>query len=80
MKHYEARLHKFRYLSAQLDKVGLDKLSDDELSDEDKEKILSARGTEGKRIMEERLDKQRRKTEKIHADLEQRILARHSEL
>ncbi|CAL4110299.1 unnamed protein product, partial [Meganyctiphanes norvegica] len=73
LKHYEHRLLKVRTLAGQMSALkdrGLDGL-------EKEEKLHS---TEGQRILEERISKQKRKVDKLHEDLEMRILQRHSEL
>ncbi|KAL7643090.1 UNVERIFIED_CONTAM: hypothetical protein RMT77_006380 [Armadillidium vulgare] len=80
LKHYEQRLYKLSYLTLELNKISLGKFDSESLTEEDKDKILNASETEGRRILEERLKKQKRKAEKLHEDLELRILARHSEL
>lgn len=48
-----------------------------ERAGDDIEKLQS---TEGQRIMQERLAQQQRKIEKLHEDLEMRIVQRHLEL
>lgn len=70
MKHYEHRLLKVRHMTGQLSVL-------QERAGDDIEKLQS---TEGQRIMQERLTKQQRKVEKLHEDLEMRILQRHLEL
>lgn len=70
LKHYEHRLLKVRHMTGQLN-VLQDRVSDD---------IEKMQSTEGQRIMQERLTKQQRKVDKLHEDLEMRILQRHLEL
>ncbi|KAG7174057.1 alpha-2-macroglobulin receptor-associated protein-like [Homarus americanus] len=70
LKHYEHRLLKVRHMTGQMSVL-------QERAGDDIEKLQS---TEGQRIMQERLTKQQRKVEKLHEDLEMRILQRHLEL
>lgn len=70
LKHYEHRLLKVRHMSGQLGLL-------EARAGDDIEKLQS---TEGQRIMQERLAKQQRKVDKLHEDLEMRILQRHLEL
>ena len=69
------------HLDTELKKISLDKFEDDEhLDEEDREKIRRSIDTEGKNILEERLQKNIRKTEKMHEHLERKIMTRHGEL
>nr|XP_045613040.1 alpha-2-macroglobulin receptor-associated protein-like [Procambarus clarkii] len=70
LKHYEHRLLKVRHMTGQINVL-------QERAGDDIEKLQS---TEGQRIIQERLVKQQRKVEKLHEDLEMRILQRHLEL
>nr|XP_053632752.1 alpha-2-macroglobulin receptor-associated protein-like [Cherax quadricarinatus] len=70
LKHYEHRLLKVRHLTGQMNVL-------QERAGDDIEKFQS---TEGQRVLQERLAKQQRKVEKLHEDLEMRILQRHLEL
>ncbi|KAK7066466.1 Low-density lipoprotein particle receptor binding [Halocaridina rubra] len=70
LKHYEHRLLKVRHMSGQLE-------FQKTRSGEDLEKLETS---EGQRVIGERLSKQKRKVEKLHEDLEMRILQRHLEL
>ncbi|XP_064105454.1 alpha-2-macroglobulin receptor-associated protein-like [Macrobrachium nipponense] len=70
LKHYEHRLLKVRHMTGQLNVLQA-------RAGDDIEKLQSS---EGKRLMEERVAKQQRKVDKLHEDLEMRILQRHLEL
>lgn len=70
LKHYEHRLLKVRHMTGQLNLL-------QGRAGDDLEKMQTS---EGQRLMEERLTKQRRKVEKLHEDLEMRIIQRHMEL
>lgn len=80
LKHYEHRLLKVRHLTGQMNAVkdrGLDGAVKDRGLDGLEKELHS---TEGQRILQERISKQKRKVDKLHEDLEMRILQRHSEL
>ncbi|XP_068215445.1 alpha-2-macroglobulin receptor-associated protein [Palaemon carinicauda] len=70
LKHYEHRLLKVRHMTGQLN-VLQSRAGDD---------IEKLQTPEGQRLMEERVAKQQRKVDKLHEDLEMRILQRHLEL
>ncbi|KAK8399795.1 hypothetical protein O3P69_003668 [Scylla paramamosain] len=70
LKHYEHRLLKVRHMSNQIDLL-------QERAGDDIEKLQTS---EGQRIMQERIAQQQRKIEKLHEDLEMRIVQRHLEL
>ena len=70
LKHYEHRLLKVRHMTNQMDLL-------QERAGDDIEKMETS---EGQRIMQERLTRHQRKIEKLHEDLEMRIVQRHLEL
>ncbi|KAK3864832.1 hypothetical protein Pcinc_029520 [Petrolisthes cinctipes] len=70
LKHYEHRLMKVRHMTGQLGVL-------QSRGGEDTEKMETS---EGQRILQERLVKQQRKVDKLHEDLEMRIVQRHLEL
>ncbi|XP_018020555.1 alpha-2-macroglobulin receptor-associated protein [Hyalella azteca] len=83
LRHYENRLLKVRHLTGQVLKLHKPAADDEEHPDHDirlEQKLLQVSESEGERLLQERLAKQRRTVEKLHEDLETRILQRHSEL
>jgi len=70
--HYEKRLEKLRFLQTELELVN--QRRDVNSSDLDEEK------TEGRRVMDRKLDKSKDSVNKLHDHLEAKILARHKEL
>ncbi|KAF2364937.1 Alpha-2-macroglobulin receptor-associated protein domain 1 [Trinorchestia longiramus] len=84
LKHYENRLLKVRHLTGEvlrLRKMGAEE--DEDHPDPEvrlEQKLAEVNESEGERLLQERLAKQRRTVEKLHEDLETRILQRHSEL
>ncbi|KAG0723915.1 Alpha-2-macroglobulin receptor-associated protein [Chionoecetes opilio] len=69
LKHYEHRLLKVRHMTGQMDLL-------QERAGDDIEKLQSS---EGQLIMQERLAKHQRTIEKLHEDLEMKIVQRHLE-
>ncbi|XP_076042461.1 alpha-2-macroglobulin receptor-associated protein [Oratosquilla oratoria] len=77
LKHYEHRLLKVRHLTGQM---AVAHERDGRIIDTHDEKLENMVSSEGQRIMLERIEKQKRKVEKLHEDLEMRIMQRHLEL
>ena len=71
LMHYENRLLKLRHLQAEA-ALGAERHAN-------KEKIAGMK-TEGIQLMEDTIKKQARKVEKLHLDLETRIMQKHVEL
>ncbi|PNF21763.1 hypothetical protein B7P43_G09876 [Cryptotermes secundus] len=71
LMHYENRLLKLRHLQAEV-ALGSERRAD-------KEKLAGEK-SEGVILMEETIKKQARKVEKLHLDLETRIMQKHTEL
>lgn len=69
--HYENRLLKLRHLQAEA-ALGSERHA--------KKEKMAGEKTEGLQVMEETIKKQARKVEKLHLDLETRIMQKHVEL
>uniref|UniRef100_A0A2P2I5J3 Alpha-2-macroglobulin receptor-associated protein-like n=1 Tax=Hirondellea gigas TaxID=1518452 RepID=A0A2P2I5J3_9CRUS len=83
LKHYENRLLKVRHLTGELLRLRKTGGVHDEHPDREtqlEQKLNEVSQTEGDRLLQGRVAKQRRTVDKLHMDLENRILQRHSEL
>jgi len=72
LSHYEVKLEKLRFLQNELRLV--DERHDGKFSDYDDEK------TEGRRVMDRKVEKSVNEVDKLHSILESKILTRHGEL
>lgn len=72
LHHFEVRLAKLQHLQAELAEVDARRNDPNDLGDLEK--------TQGRKIMDQKVETHKRKIEKMQKDLEYRITSRHTEL